>query len=413
MTHHLRRAPLGAALLLATVAANGVHGQDIPEMSAEAAAAFADGMAKYTEANYASAAEAFARAHDLDPSFAVAAFFEGLNWGNAGDAERAREAYARAAVGRDRMSPYYQHRLDAQVAGIEGDRRTYLEENRKAARFAPGSKAVYNVAQGATGLRRPREALDALASLDPDRPPMKGWPSYWTVLHSAHHQVGSYEAELASAREARRRFPTLPALVYDEAEALAALGQEEELDAVVEAFEALDAPFDIFLISIAAEAEAHGHPAVARRLLDRAMEVYADMPEELASQNGPRNWKGIAHYSRGELAEADAVFRGLVADNPDNNGWRAWVGLIAAERGNTEAAEAEIRRLLEAPGNRATLSLYAASIAAAMGDGDRFGELISRALDEGLLFSVWDHRHPVYRKIRGHPAYQAFITPAA
>ncbi len=412
MTHHLRLAPLAAALVLATVISGEVRAQDIPEMSAEAAAAFADGMAKYTAADSPGAAEAFARAYEIDPSFAVAAFFEGLNWWNAGDAERAREAYARAAAGRERMSLYYQHRLDAQIASINGDRRTYLEENRRAARLAPGSKAVYNVAQGATAFRRPREALDALTSLDPDRAPMKGWPSYWTVLHSAQHQLGSYEAELASAREARRLFPTLPALFYDEAEALAALGREEELEAVVEAFEALDAPFDIFLVSIATEAEAHGHPATARRLLDRAMEVYAAMPEELAAQNGPRNWKGIAHYSRGEVEEADAVFRALVADNPENDAWRAWVGLIAAERGDSDAAEAEIRRLLDASGNRAALSLYAASIAAAMGDGDRFGELISRALDEGLLFNAWDHRHPVYQKIRGHSAYQAFITPA-
>lgn len=390
-----------------------LRAQDIPEMSAEAAAAFAEGMAHYTSAEYQAAAEDFARAYQTDPSFAVAAFFEGLNWGNAGNAERAADAYRRAAEGRDRMSRYYRRRLAAQMASMEGDRARYTEENREAARLAPGSKAAYNAAQGANQLRRPREALEWLATLDPDRPPMLGWPGYWSVLASAQHQVGDFEGYLATSREARRRFPEAVAPWYDEGAALAALGRIDEFDALVEGFERLDAPFDIFLVTMAAEADAHGQAELSGRLLDRAREVHAAMPADLAGQNGPRNWKAIAHYSRGELEEAEALFRELVRDNPDNDGWRAWVAAIAGQRGDRAAAEAEITRLLvsETPDDGGTPSLYAATIAAALGDGDRFADLIARAEAAGLLYSAWDHRHPLYRRIRSHPAYMAFITP--
>lgn len=404
---------LVAATLLALLPPSGIRAQDIPEMSPQAAAAFADGMAKYNRSEYRAAAEAFARAYELDPSFAVAAFYEGVNWGNAGEADLARAAYARAEAGRGRMSPYYQARLDAQTAGLQGRRGEYMEGNRRAASIAPESKASYNVAQGAVAVRRPHEALQALARLDPDGPPMKGWSGFWTVRHNAQHQAGLYEEELASAREARRRFPELVTVRYDEAEALVALGRTGELDAVIEAFEPLDAPFGTFLVSIAAEADAHGQPATRDRLLDHAIQWFDALPADQASSNGARNWRGLAHYARGEYAEAEALFRALSDGNPDNDFWRSRLGAIAAELGDRDAAEAEIRRLQNAAeeGNRSVRLLYAAEVAAVLGQGERFGDLIRQSLDAGLAFSIWNHRLPTLRRIRDHGTYKMFTSP--
>ncbi|HUG41925.1 MAG TPA: hypothetical protein VMM12_15760 [Longimicrobiales bacterium] len=403
------------ALAVASIApAASAGAQDIPEMSPEATAAFAEGMAHYTATEYREASAAFARAYALDPSFAVAAFFEGVNWVNAGEPDSARAAYARATAGRDRMSAYYRHRLDAHLASLGGDRKAYLEANREAARIAPGSKAEYNVAQGTVGFLRSGEALRSLANLDPRRAPMKGWLGYWTVRHRAQHLAGDYEAELASAREARQLFPDQPAVYYDEAEALIALGRIDELPAVVEAFGSLEAAFPPFLVTMAAEAEAHGEPGAARDLLDRAMQEFAALPAEAAAGNTARNWKGIAHHARGEFEEAARIYRELSRENPGNDWYRASAGVMAAERGDRAAADTEIRRLLdkETAADAGDLSMYAANIAAALGDAERFAVLSARARAAGYAYGDWDHRYYAYRKIRGHPAYRAFISPS-
>lgn len=410
MTHAVPTLALLAALAAAAFPASRLGAQDVPEMSPEAITAFAEGIGLYQAADYPAAAQAFARAHELDPSFAVAAFFEGLNWGNAGEAEKAREAYARAAEGRDRMSAYYRYRLAAQMAD---DRATYREENRKAAAIAPGSKAAYNLARGAASTRMPHEALRALAALDPDRPPMRGWRAYWSVLISAQHQVGDLEGALANAREALRRYPEPQAFYYQVAENLAALGREEELDPVIDALASRHGSLDMFLVTAAAEADAHGHPDLAERLLRRAMAVYDTLQEEDAQSTRVRNWKGIALFALGEMEAAEAVFRGLRDERPSSDAWHAWVALIEGRRGDRAAAEAEIRRLLakETPEDVGTLSYYAAAVAAGMGDASRFVELMKQAEEAGRLHSEWDHRHPVFQAIRSDPAVQALMRP--
>lgn len=84
---------------------------------------------------------------------------------------------------------------------------------------------------------------------------------------------------------------------------------------------------------------------------------------------------------------------------------------MAAEGGDRAAAEAEIRRLLELPDGGGIPALRAASIAAALGDAPRAVELLESSRAAGRMYDSWDHRSPVWRKIRGDSAYQAFIAP--
>jgi hypothetical protein len=62
----------------------------------------------------------------------------------------------------------------------------------------------------ALGARRPRAAIAALTSTDPDRGlnlALAGW--YWLSLAAAHAQLGEYDRALAVAREGERRAPAL------------------------------------------------------------------------------------------------------------------------------------------------------------------------------------------------------------
>lgn len=414
----MRYSPRLAAILIAFGsfhAPAAALAQDVPELSAEALARFAAGMAHYQASEYTSAAAAFEEAYSLDPSFYLAAFFAGLNWGNAGDGAKAGAAYAYAVTGRDRLSAYYRHRLDAQLAARAGDSERAVEENRAAARLAPGSKAVYNVAQLANRMRRPALAVEALTTLDPDRPPMKGWAGYGAVLTRAYHDLGQHEAELTAARDYRRRFPEVINAFYAEGRALAAFGRLAELERLIPAFEAASPLLGTFLVTMAAEAEAHGHANGARRLLDRAIAWYDALPPDLAAASGVRYWRAFAHYSRGEHDAAGELFRGLVAEQPDNDGWRAWVAIIAAEKGDRQAGEAEIRRLLdkETPADVGLLSIYAASIAGVLGDAPRVVRLLEAAEAAGRAPDIWTHRGPWYRRIRSDRGFQEFHALAA
>lgn len=73
--------------------------------------------------------------------------------------------------------------------------------------------------------------------------------------------------------------------------------------------------------------EAHGHPEAALRLLDRAIEVYAAMPEELATQNAPRKWKAIA------AAMEDADRFGELSSRALNEGFALQLGSQQFARG--------------------------------------------------------------------------------
>jgi tetratricopeptide (TPR) repeat protein len=399
----------GTALLFAGAPVS-LAGQDIPEMSPTAVAAFAEGMAAYAVGQNSAAAEHFARARTLDPSFAVAAFFEGVTLQNAGNIEGARAAYDLAWEGRHRMSPYYRNRLDAQMAGST---EASYASNLEAARVAAGTKAFYNAGREAVLLRFHYEGVDLLERIDRDGPVMTEYRNPWSWLNNAYHAMRRYEDELETAREGRRRHPDFQALYYDEGEALIAMGRASELDAVIDAFAELGSPMPPLLVTLAIEADAHAQPEVRDRLLDRAMQEFETMPAEAASENAPVYWRALAHYTGGDWDEAHQRFRELSSRDPDNNNWRAMAGAAAAQRGDEDEANREIRRLLDpaTPGNSAQRALFAAGVAAELDEPARFEEYLGLALHQGLLFSIWDHRHPVYRNVRDNVAYLAFIGP--
>src|SRR2546425_11813165 len=78
-------------------------------------------------------------------------------------------------------------------------------------------------------LNRPREAVNALMALGPDRGFTHGWWVYWYDLTTALHQLGDHRRELKQALEGARRFPDNPQVLTTQIRALAALGRAEEV----------------------------------------------------------------------------------------------------------------------------------------------------------------------------------------
>lgn len=197
---------LSFALLLAAAPDPGLA-QDVPEFKPEAVRAFADGSEAYIRTDYREALTHFYRAYEIDPSFVIALFEAAVVHSNLGEPEKLDSLMEIVGRSLDRLSPYYQHRVRAVQANLDGDRELGYRESKKAAELAPGTKAVYNQAIYGMYANYPRDARQALLTLDPEQPPMKGWFPYWTILTWAEHELGNYEAHLAAARRAGDQYP--------------------------------------------------------------------------------------------------------------------------------------------------------------------------------------------------------------
>lgn len=408
------RAMTAAVLFGLLALPTGARGQDLPESSPEAVAAHARGIAAYLSADYDEAVQHFYRAYELDPTFHVALFMAGLSHGNAGRGEQADSLYAIVAAHKQRLSPYFRTRLEAQMAGRAGDGERYIALNRAAAEAAPGTKAAYNVAQGAVPRRRPGEALAALRTLDPDREPMRGWYSYYTVYTNAAHALGEHEDELAMARRARVAFPDALGPRGLEAQALAALGRTAELDRVLDDIASLpvaeaNSAGQIYTV-VALELDAHGHDAAARRVHERALTWFAAAPVEQAGSRSHRQQQAYALYAAGRPVEAAAAYRALAAEFPDAPLYQAWIGFLAAQNGDPATA-AEVSARIEAGEIRLSplnSSFFRALIAAARDERD---EAVA-VFDSTGAWARWIHRDPVLRRQLGdHPAFIEFLRP--
>jgi hypothetical protein len=100
----------------------------------------------------------------------------------------------------------------AVLAGLESDLRGDLWGRLRAARelmsLTPASVEGYTLAaSSALFVNRPREALNILSRVDPDRGLLLVAPFYWMNQTPALHRLGDHAAEVTSARRGLRRFP--------------------------------------------------------------------------------------------------------------------------------------------------------------------------------------------------------------
>lgn len=399
---------IGAVAVALLVPAAGA--QDLPESSPKALMHHAQGIEAYLAGRNAEAIQHFVAAHESDPTSYASLIMAGVAAGNAGQGARADSFYALVVPHKEKLSAYYRYRLEAQMAGRAGKPEEYIAANRRAAEIGPGTKAWYNVAQGLTPRGLAHEAREALRKLDPEKEPMKGWYSYYSVYAGAAHQLGDYEDELAMARRGRAAFPGDIRAADDEAQALAALGRVADAEKVLaevttlKAAPALDAG-DV-LVSTAQEFTSHGNAAAGKRALENALKWYATLSDSAA--RAARSGRAYALYTAGRYREAAAIYDSLAAEFPNNNGWKAWGGLMAAltgnrARANEVAAKIESGEIQQSPTNS---RIWRGLIAAALNDRDRAVAL----LQESGMKPRWMHRDPVLmRTLQGNAVWAAYL----
>jgi len=392
---------------------------------------FIAGLDRFVQFDSPGAIRRFERAAAEDTTFQLPLIFAANAYMNLGD-------YAAAdSVGRGverhagRLAPLDRYYLAWVLATCRGDRAEAFQASSAMATLAPASEALYLFAEDAMALRRPRDAVNALAALGPDRGFTRGWWVYWYDLSTALHMLGDHRRELKEALEGARRFPGNPQIVTAQAAALAALGRAEDVSHLVEANETLSpefgaTPTDV-MVRAAAELRAHGHAATADTVLARARRWLAARPPAEAASAAHRSHVALVAYAAGRLDDARREFEGLLGEGPTgrsaslhfvNEGlgsmdYLGYLGAIAARQGDREQALRVERRLAgaERPYFFGRHTIWRARIHALLGERELATTLVREALSRGYPHADELHTDIDFESLRDYPPFQELLRP--
>ena len=277
--------------------------------------AFVAGQSAYWSGNGAEAIAQLRHAARLDSTFFTATVWVSLVEGDSpepGGCAVADSIAQTLVPHRDRLTLLDQLLLDSQRAACRGD---YEAASRILSQPAPTlARSPQFQMFRAVNIRlagRPREAVEILRRLDPERDlgwlPDSGKILYRRDLAVPYHALGDYGGELRSARELVRKDPNRLAAINLESHALAGLGKTSEvLDLLERAWRLPPDPLMLYPLSklttgrmvlvntagrlcyeAALELQAHGQPDAAREAVERAVRWYRAGAEqgEAAAQN--------------------------------------------------------------------------------------------------------------------------------
>jgi len=372
--------------------------EGIPDLSRrpptfEAYQAFDRGMQRFLGQEYTASAPEFRQAFALDSSFVVSLLYAGNAYWNMGQWDSLGVVLRLVRSRGAELSEYdraWQEFLEEHLAG-NGDRA--LAAIRRAAELAAGTRASYTLAQTANNADRPREALEALERVDPNRGAMRGWSSYYTELTHSLHLLGDHQRELAAARRLRVQYPERRVGLSLEARALGALGRTAELDSIIAA--ALPLPPTNYwsqgaaMVIAGEELSAHGHPAEGKAFLERAVAWLGGQLALAPTDRPHRYWMGSALYDLGRYREAAVYFHALAKEFPDRLIYRGLAAVSAARTGDPNP-----ERILgdsTVPRERGEYTAWLARLAAIRGDQDRAAALFADAVRFGITGLPWWH----------------------
>ena len=314
----------------------------------------------------------------------------------------------------------------AVLTGLQADLRGDLWERLRAARelmnLTPASVEGYTLAaSSALFVNRPREALNILARVDPDRGLLLVAPFYWINLNPALHRVGDHRAEVESARQGLRRFPDRFWTHVNLLLALAALGDVDglhrELARVTRDDPAPAIGDRLKAFYVWRELRAHGHTAAAARWLEPLVATPLSSPSDTTL--AAALMEGDLESAAERWDNARGIYAAGLARHPGSPDLLGRMGATAAHMGDTTAAKRFDRTLAQLPPKyQFGRQTYArARIAAALGDKAGAVNLLRTAWVEGrpIAFDNLEdedvHTDPEFEALQDYFPYQLLLRP--
>lgn len=324
--------------------------------SFEAYRLYAEGLDLFFHGDPAEAALRLREAWSVDTTFTAPLVWAVFAYGNALPAER-DTVLAYLTARRDRMAPWDRAMTDFVEARFDGDFDAAVEAAHRAVSYAPDSEWIYKIAWAAVLGNRYREALDALARIDPDRGWMREFPGYWLMLISTSHDIGDHEEALRAIRVLRERFDP-DARKKGEILSLIGLGRLDEAwdmatRDVLEVPELENPPayVDVF-DDLAVALRARGRHQAADSLARRALGWYEALPESTTSGLLGRYGHAKLLAQTGDLERAALMFDAVAEEfGPERMGTMSVGrrGVVAARQGDTVRAAAILESLTTDP----------------------------------------------------------------
>jgi tetratricopeptide (TPR) repeat protein/TolB-like protein len=396
---------------------------------------FMTGMEVWSS-GFAESAEYFLKATELDSTYFWPRLMAAHAFALAAGPEKADSLFSSLEREREALTPFERLNLDWSVAFTnrefaEGLRRlrqvdTLLEQS-DAAKPLHRMSLKRLLGLHALLLNRPDEALSAFeAALGL----WEGWEprditagtrwELWVLEYkcAALHMLGEHERELRESRRAVRLYPDELDVRVCELRALAALGQLEDVDRVVDESATLRSESGLpgwFVHNAACALRAHGHTAAAIELAERGIAVCETrMAAEGASVDETLEL-AVLLYSAEHWEDACQAFEQVAATQPENVDCRAYLGALAARRGD-RAGALEVSEWLqhhEHPHWSGRSTYRRARIAALLGEHERAVRLLREAMSEGawMFYDLHAHTDMDLEPLRDYPQFQEFMRP--
>lgn len=362
----------------------------------------------------------FKRAAVLDSTFALPLIWAAWVHQTFGQCDSTEAISGRLAA--LNLSRLERLQIDRQMARCRGDLPAAYRLAHTLTDARPRSEVWQEqLARDALNFDRPREAVEILERLHPDRGALRGRASYYNWLTNARHLLGQHGQELEVARRNRARFPGNLAAWRTELVALAALGRGLAVNGRLDEIGALS-PDPIrkkstVMREIALDIAAHGDRTAARVALARTLAWHAMQPAAEKATEYNRFERAQAYYAAGHPDSARTIAEELAGAHPQNEQYTGLLGVLAAERGDRAAAAGIAERLvgLERQYGRGQATYWRACIAAKLGRRDEAVELLRRALAEGYVFNglffLSAHLEPSFATLRGYEPFEELLRP--
>ena len=332
----------------------------------------------------------FTKAHALDPDFIMPLLMLGWVHLNLGEYAEAEPVINKLDQSRDKLSPYYRYAADEMKAIFNGNLIAAYNASSKLIQL--DREQNYNFAVDANYINRPKEAIEALKAIDPERGMMKGLTWYWDELTLAYHMLGDHKQELKEARRGRKQYPERFEALWNEVEALAALGRIKEVNKLIEESFALvpsagGNPGRI-MHSAGRQLREHGFKDASQKVLKRAIEWHKRRPQEEAKTRSHRSRLARLFYDAGMWEDAKSMFEVLHREYPEDVDFHGYIGSTMARVGNKEEALKISKQLkeLEIPYLNGEHTFLRARIAAVLGEKENAINLLREALAQGVVY---------------------------
>jgi len=309
------------------------------------------------------------------------------------------------------MDPAERARWDGVVALVEGNLEVQYEAARFQYRLDPTGNAV-NLANLATLVGRPREALQAMELVDLTAPIWRDFPYQWAFSPWAHHMLGSYEEELEAARQGIERFPDFLELRLLELRALAGMGRLSEMSPLLDQLGRMEpdgynrSPGSVFR-RVAWELARFGYDEESQAVAERSLSWYL-------ARDPARYQRSRAEVLLflGRIDEALTLLVPLVEGSPDNVQYVGLHGVALALTGDSAGAVAAERRIeaLQSPYLSGSDTRWRAAIAAHLGREDEAVRLLGQALREGQQY-IHLSADPYFKELWGYEPFEQLISP--